>query len=176
MICTQRPLHPHTHTTMPSNLPSHNDVLVRALEREREAFLAKTHAAFASYTPNSHSRSSSSSSSDHATRETQPRQTRYLLSTIAEEGCGLSSEDDDEASESENEYEWQTTEFEHENAPHYDGFGRLSAFRETVRQRQARLAFLRRQDATRKRNLKAAERTSVLVSLALRFDVVEDEH
>lgn len=171
MICTQRPPHPHTHTTMSSKLPSHNDVLVRALEREREAFLAKTHAAFASYTPRPHSRSSSSA------RETQPRQTRYLLSTIGEESRVLFSEDDNEASESEDdEYEWQTTEFEHENAPHYDGFGRLSAFRETVRQRQARLAFLRRQDATRKRNLKAAERTSVLVSLALRFDVVEDEH
>lgn len=92
-------------------MPTHNDAILRAHAREREALLAKTHAAFASYY---HSESFEESEHDDADVD----------------------EDDEE---------------DFSNAPKYDARGRQAAFRETVRQRQARLAFLRRQDAARRR-------------------------
>ena len=93
--------------------PTHNDAILRAHAREREALLAKTHAAFASY---------------------------YHSESFFEEN----EHDDADVDVDDDEEDFSS-------APKYDARGRQAAFRETVRQRQARLAFLRRQDAARRR-------------------------
>lgn len=120
MIYTIRP---HLHSNdMPSTsaipMPSHNDAILRALVRDREALLAKTHAAFSHY---------SNDSSD-------------------EEDL-----DDEEVM-----------------APRYDANGRQAAFRETVRQRQSRLEFMRRQDAAKRRaSRRNTSKETIIVSFRL---------
>ena len=126
MICTLRPLQPEMIVSSPMP-PNHNDALVRALEREREAILSKTHAAFASY-------------SSYRIRQ------QSRLNDIDEEDEDEDESDLSDASESV-EIEADAVIELDGYTPRYDSNGRLSAFRESVRQRQARLAFLRRQDA-----------------------------
>lgn len=94
-------------------MPSHFDAIMRALERERESLLARTHAAFSYYTRPSFAGDSDSDE--------------------------VESEDDEGLTQK------------------YDVYGRQARFRGTVRQRQARLEFLRRQDMARRRLIKNRE-------------------
>ncbi len=141
MICTMSPaVYPFAG---PAPILSPREIYLRSLEHERDVILAEAYAQKGAPFP---SRCSSSSSTE-VNPPTPPAHTYNKASYFSAYPPSNLNYSKQEQAEVAHEREMVIS-------PHYDDHGRLINFRESVRQRQERLEFLRRQEFARRLALK----------------------